>query len=484
MDVLFNSISLSGYAKVLDVRRDILPPRTLTSVKIPARDGEYYVRKTDDSRLWEIEIMLIGTDALDLIVKKRALAGVLDTDKLVPIEISDEPGILYDGIVVGDTDFTQIRHTAKAKISIFLPKGTGYSATPTTVPVLSDTVNVTVDGDRKTYPVIKATFTEDSTFFAVAASDQATNAGDVPYLMVGRPASVEEAPVESEVLVMYDEMETTTGWTTAATTDVDYPIAGTMISQGSAFEASDYGTGSGYHGPALKKSLTSPLTDFTMIAHVRNQATSPQQIGRAEVYLLDVNGNTLAKASMKDVHSAYERNYGEMRLGELTDYELLVNYSPGKYGLWNDFYGQLTVSRIGQRWLVRIGQYDLETSTAYAQHTRSYFDVNNRFSGQLGSVVVALFAHGSYTPTVQQIGSVRVWDMQTVTPEQTPIIFKTDDVLEIDTAKALVTKNGVPFMQYLDPNSTFFGLNPGSNTLGITPVGSANVDITYKERWL
>lgn len=486
MDLILNGTRLSSYAKVLDVRRDLIPPRSLTSIKVPTRNGSYYVRKTDDSRMWQVEIMLIGADELDLIAKKNALASFIDTSELMTVTVSSEPGVVFKGIVTGETEYKITRFTAKATISLFIPDPIGYSIDETTLPIASDTVTVDVNGNRKTYPIIRATFNEDSTFFSVAAMDQLIgNSRDIPYIMIGRPGDVETVNKPTEVLVMNDELESVVGWSNALSQDVDfYTVNGTMMSNGSGFVASSYGTGSAYHGAAMKKSLATPLQDFRATATIRNTATSPQQIGRAEVYFLDVNGNTLAKVAMKDVHSRYERNYGEIRLGDLTDYETIVNYSPGSKGLWNDFYGRLTVQRKGRSWLVNIGQYDLETSTLYAQHTRSFYDADNRFSAKVATVVVSLMAHGTYPTTDMSVSAIRIWDLPPVAPDETPIIFNAGDVLEIDTGKAVIRKNGELFMQYLDPSSTFFGLEPGLNTVGVTPVGASDVELTYRERWL
>lgn len=63
--------------------------------------------------------------------------------------------------------------------------------------------------------------------------------------------------------------------------------------------------------------------------------------------------------------------------------------------------------------------------------------------------------------------------------------FVVGDVLELDFAKEKVTLNGIVNMTLLDwANSDFFELKPGSNTLNVTPVGVANTEITYQERWV
>jgi predicted phage tail component-like protein len=62
--------------------------------------------------------------------------------------------------------------------------------------------------------------------------------------------------------------------------------------------------------------------------------------------------------------------------------------------------------------------------------------------------------------------------------------FIAGDVLELDFAKEKITINGIVSMTSLDwANSDFFSLVPGSNTLNATPVGVANTEIKYLEKW-
>lgn len=64
-------------------------------------------------------------------------------------------------------------------------------------------------------------------------------------------------------------------------------VAGSFANLGEGpLQAADYGTGTGWHGPALKRSLSVPIQNFRVEVDLDFQMTS-YEIERMEVYLLD-----------------------------------------------------------------------------------------------------------------------------------------------------------------------------------------------------
>lgn len=62
--------------------------------------------------------------------------------------------------------------------------------------------------------------------------------------------------------------------------------------------------------------------------------------------------------------------------------------------------------------------------------------------------------------------------------------FAINDVLVIDNALSKVTLNGINILSSLDLGSRFFSLPAGASTILPSPVGVANVVVSYKGRWL
>jgi len=61
--------------------------------------------------------------------------------------------------------------------------------------------------------------------------------------------------------------------------------------------------------------------------------------------------------------------------------------------------------------------------------------------------------------------------------------FKAGDVLEIDNQRELILLNGGPIMKAISLDSDFFEIRNGDEIL-LDPVGFANVDIEFVERWV
>lgn len=96
---------------------------------------------------------------------------------------------------------------------------------------------------------------------------------------------MEEKPFIREELIA-DLPMTPIGWITANYMDFG-KVAGSFANLGEGpLQAADYGTGTGWHGPALKRSLSVPIQNFRVEVDLDFQMTS-YEIGRMEVYLLD-----------------------------------------------------------------------------------------------------------------------------------------------------------------------------------------------------
>ncbi|QHT47335.1 hypothetical protein M662_12840 [Bacillus sp. SB49] len=122
------------------------------------------------------------------------------------------------------------------------------------------------------------------------------------------------------------------------------------------FQTVDYGVGSSWHGPAIKQGLSSPITDFRVEAKVTFRNTEAEDIGRVEVYGLDVHGNQLFKLAMKDILGGKVQSFGEARVGGGDTNHFLIAESGDKGWEWNNFEGAMRIEREGQQWKAYIAQ--------------------------------------------------------------------------------------------------------------------------------
>ena len=69
-------------------------------------------------------------------------------------------------------------------------------------------------------------------------------------------------------------------------------------------------------------------------------------------------------------------------------------------------------------------------------------------------------------------------------PNTTDQLFYAGDVLKINMKTGNVTKNGTSIVGKIHPQSDFFKLKPGGNSLGVRAAGGVSVNIEYERRWI
>lgn len=79
MDMIFNDIDFTPYLKVENIRRDILPPRSIFSKKIPGRLGHRFIKVEMEPRTIEVDVRLIERNRKAVQEKVRQIAGMLHT---------------------------------------------------------------------------------------------------------------------------------------------------------------------------------------------------------------------------------------------------------------------------------------------------------------------------------------------------------------------------------------------------------------------
>lgn len=472
MDIKINEVSLSVFCKVMDFRKDILPPREWSTMQIPSRAGAYLFNKKINARIFEIDIKFIG----EVETQRRGLAAILESDDVIPLEFGDRPGILYYGVVVDETEIKRLWHTGDATIRFLVPDpygvGPEYSAV---IGAGNETGTVNINGDADVFPVVRATFQANSAFYGLSNDEE-------DFLFVGSSPTVEETVLPYEERVFWDEFDTTTGWTSWGGVPDAGTVTGTMVSTGTRFEASSIGTGTEWHGPALVKALSVPLQDFLVEFTATQGSSLIKSVGRVELYLLDANSRTVAKLIIRDSDPNAYMNYGFARLGAGSDIRYLIDR---KTSALNGFIrGRLRLRRDGQKFTAQLAKVDSNGKIVYSIGG-DYFDVSNEYQAPITQVVVAIAGYGTNPLSNSGADDLKLFKLnKPSSPSVIDRMFMAGDVLEIDGRTGLVTKNGINIIGRLNPQSKFFRLKPGANVLGIASGGAVSTEVTYKSRWL
>lgn len=477
MDVIVNGVPFSTYAKVMDIKRGIMTPRELSTIEVAGKAGAHLIGVQRKARIFTVEFMIIG----DVYTQSRNLSGLLDTDEPVSFVDPDDPfQIEYRVIVTGEVDLETILHTGRGAVTFIAldPYGYGLEETRSYTGVTQTADVITALGQVPTKPVITVTFKEDSEFFALTKGEDDA----MDYLMVGSSVETSETPVQHEELILWDELDSMTGWIQETGIVDGAQVGAVMVSNGYRFSVPDYGTGTEWHGAAYKKALPEPLGDFLVDTTFTQRSDIADAIGRVQLHLLDANDNIVFTLTARRSDPSFYKNYVLVKANGTGGTTYLIDSKGTK---WNYFLrGTLRLRREGDLIRAFVGRTDPVTGELTAHSTEWIYDTADRYKTPITAVMIEISEHSDYPNTIQYADDLKVWKVNGYDANtEVPVIFDAGDVLEIDTARNRVTKNGIPFMKHINAGSKFFALDPGDNTIGITSGGLADVEIKYRGRW-
>lgn len=471
IEVTFNGVNLSNFARIVDVRMDVLAPRKIYTLDVPKRDGAYVFGKKAEPRFFEVDLMIVE----DVHFKRASLARLFDTEVAVPLEFSFHPGIEYYAIVTGDTMMDQpIQKIARFTIQFMVPEPYGYGDMyAMTIPanVVDGVGDVSVFGDAKVYPEISVTLLSDATSIAL------TNGTD--YMQIGIPKTPEKAAVPREQLVFNDAMGSTTGWSALSGTLEDGTMNGTLTTNGYSFQLGTKGTGSNWHGGALAKPLPESLQDFVFQAKVRLSSEKNAEMGKIDIYFRNAAGEQVAKMTMKDDVAGSKSNRMQSAIGFYGQRRIITD----KYDTdFAPFSGLFRMRREGNMIRTQFAQQkDGKTVSSFSE---SVIDTAGLFDDAITSVVIAMSAHGTANASFMAVEDVKFWKVNALdTSVEVDEVFHTGDVLRIDMESGAIYLNEVNAIKYMQPGSRFFGLNPPIDSIGVAPEGIATTSVVYRSRW-
>ncbi|MCA1021790.1 distal tail protein Dit [Halobacillus litoralis] len=410
-------------------------------------------------------------DAHDMQLKDE-LASWLITDYPASLEFDDEPGRTYYGYVQNTLDdLGKMARLREGTIQFLCLDPFGYGEEdeeylPSDRAVLIDNI-----GTADASPTFELDVLKKITYALVAKDDS-------EYMMIGRPFDVDNQEYEKYETVMFDDASSTTGWTAANAGEINGTIAGSMSSNGYRFQTVDYGVGSSWHGPAIKQGLSDPVSDFRVETKMTFRNTEAADIGRAEVYGLDVNGNQLFKLAMKDILGGKRQSFGEARVGGGVTNHFLISESGDKGWEWNEFEGVLRIEREGREWKAYIAQITDGSHTA-SRTSDVWTDHQGRFTAELAQVVVHTAKNGTYQAPNQGIDSVRV---EKINHRHTgvPYIAGPGDRISFDHKTEEIFINGELRKDLKNLGAHHFLLPPGYNTLSLLPSGGVQGVVKWK----
>ena len=233
--------------------------------------------------------------------------------------------------------------------------------------------------------------------------------------------------------------------------------------------------------------------------------TADDKTGVVELYGFSANNVQLFKLSMVDDNEFYEFTYplirknGEDFLKDKTiapepkkvttyngDTKRVESILSGKYGSWNEFYGELYIERIKNRWYayvqkIKDGQPGKKikaqpvTDKANQDEELSYIVI---YFGTSGSTEKA---SGMAITDINVYTATKIEDNKEYNFQE----FEAGDILTIDNSIPAVYLNDEERNDLIDVGSSFFPLEPGDNVIKVASDDDVpNIDILWNNKYL
>ena len=233
--------------------------------------------------------------------------------------------------------------------------------------------------------------------------------------------------------------------------------------------------------------------------------TADDKLGVVELYGFSANNVQLFKLSMVDDNEFYEFTYplirknGEDFLKDKTvapepkkvttyngDTKRVESILSGKYGSWNEFYGELYIERIKNRWYayvqkIKDGQPGKKikaqpvTDKANQDEELSYIVI---YFGTSGSTEKA---SGMAITDINVYTATKIEDNKEYNFQE----FEAGDMLTIDNSIPAVYLNDEERNDLIDVGSSFFPLEPGDNYIKVASDDDVpNIDILWNNKYL
>ncbi|MED3326892.1 phage tail family protein [Bacillus thuringiensis] len=456
-------------------------------LKTPGYPGARLLGTDTDPRPLPVPVGIIVPDGTDLETLKEEIAAWLITEEAVELVFDATPDRIYLAIIDEDFNPDDFVTLGKGTLKFICPMPYKLGPTRTVdfqTGALGLTANVQNKGTVHSNPIIEIDITKPNTFLDVWFEDKYAKEPD--YFRIGVPLKMEQLPVERNQRLIWDEMSTTVGWSKVSSMEDGNPV-GEMKTDSYQFYCSDYGSGNGWHGAAVKKSIPGgPVQDFIMQAHVTCKSKNINEMGRVEIAILDENSKVLSKIAMNDLYWQAEQNFGTMVIG--------YDNKPGKTGLiyesgdypntWNQYYGRLWIARTGNDWEAYISKFLPGTEKDDSERFARWTDKDNKHMEKAAQIQISIMQWQDVPPVeAMTVSNLKFWKVNLNNQNTPPYIVDVGDKVVIDTESSHVSIEGKNAINLKDIFSNFPVINKGTNKLEIIPSDIGIAKVRYRERF-
>lgn len=470
--ITFNGIK-KDYLTVLENGAPFFAPRTNTLIEVPGRPGAIY----DGFETGILTIPLramIDAEGSGMSLERLAedLAGWLNVDQPAPLILDSNPNRIYYALIDGTVDPERVVQYAKFDLTFICPDPFKYSTE--SMADIKAGQPVRVRGNAPSSPIFEIQLAAPATYLAVGDGKEIN--------MVGTPTDVDSPAYIREERVMTDRMETLTGWGATTTEEENGVITGKIETDGKVFRPSSFGTGTVWHGPALKRPIGASLQDFK-IEITAAMVGLKGRVGAAHVLLLDAANNIVGKVNILKNSIHDDGVWVMVRCGTNINGRYVLRAQGENNWRWLFFDGKITVERVGQYWTASAIRYTKERGW-HAGMERTVRNRGTYGTAPITQVQVNFWAHSTRpTPTTINVSDLKVYKINEK-PDAIPYIGEAGDVFEFDHKEGEIRKNGIPFNREKAFIGKYFDLSPGEQFVVADPDDAIQSAVArWSDRW-
>lgn len=153
--VRFGGTNLSQWLSGLTIERSLLPDVELSTVEVPAADGDVVAGRRLRAMEVRVNATLSGRTAVEVSASRHALAAALDRESAASLVLPDDPDVSYAAWVTGCTAMDRDFANPHVTITFHVPDADGRGASRT-APVGTSGTTVARGGNRRAWPVVRA----------------------------------------------------------------------------------------------------------------------------------------------------------------------------------------------------------------------------------------------------------------------------------------------------------------------------------------
>lgn len=275
--IKYNDIDLTDIVKVRTVETTLTPPRENSTINIWERAGEIYNGYRWNNREITVSFLLMYSEdeyEANPLILEEGLADIktcFNVEEPKELYLNDPEKFIY-AIPDGDIELNEMRYNCAEITVTFICYDPFYYSEEAKQYDGEKLITVNNEGDVPTDPVIMIGINEDCHFVQVenTANNKKMLIGNLP--VVSKPSTAELSNV------LYDECDSTSGWTTGSTSiDGDRGTGGTlsMTSTGTGIMCGNFGSkgSTTWHGVSARKNLGTNIKNFSVEAYITNTST-------------------------------------------------------------------------------------------------------------------------------------------------------------------------------------------------------------------